>query len=77
MHCVQASHIDVFSHVHMSPALNGRSGIQRFEHSDVIEIRDEIMFIFYPYPGLPPVGIITRTRPLVELQNVHVVVNVR
>ena len=32
---------------HMSPALNGSSAIQRFEHSDVIEIRDGITFDFY------------------------------
>ena len=35
----------------MSPALNGSSGIQRFEHAYAIEIRDGIMFVFYP--GLP------------------------
>ena len=33
--------------VHMSPALNGSSVIRRFEHSDVIEICDEIIFDFY------------------------------
>ena len=37
----------------MSPALNGSSEIQHFEHVDVIKIRDGIMFLFYP--GLPRV----------------------
>ena len=37
----------------MSPALNGSSEIQRFEHAYAIEIRDGIMFVFYP--GLPHV----------------------
>ena len=31
----------------MSPALNGRSAIQHFEHSNVIEIHDGITFDFY------------------------------
>ena len=35
----------------MSPALNGISALQRFEHSNAIEIRNGIMFDFYP--GLP------------------------
>ena len=35
----------------MSPALNGSSEIQHFEHADAIEIRDGIMFVFYL--GLP------------------------
>ena len=35
----------------MSPALNGSSALQRFEHSNAIEIRNGIMFDFYP--GLP------------------------
>ena len=35
----------------MSPALNGSSALQRFEHSNAIEIRNGIMFDFYL--GLP------------------------
>ena len=35
----------------MSPALNGRSAIRHFKHSDAIEIRDGITFDFYT--GLP------------------------
>ena len=35
----------------MSPALNGSYALQRFECSNAIEIRNEIMFDFYP--GLP------------------------
>ena len=35
----------------MSPALNGSSEIWRFEPAYAIEIRDGIMFVFYP--GLP------------------------
>ena len=37
--------------LHLSPALNGSSEIQRFERSDAIEIRDRIIFDFYT--GLP------------------------
>ena len=35
----------------MSPALNGSSALQRFERNNAIEIRNGIMFDFYP--GLP------------------------
>ena len=35
----------------MSPALNGSSAIQRFKHSNVLEIREGITFDFYT--GLP------------------------
>ena len=50
--CVEASHIDAITYVaRMSPALNGSSEIRRFEHAYAIEIRDGIMFVFYP--GLP------------------------
>ena len=38
----------------MSPALNGSSAIRRFKHSDVIEIRNGIIFDFYT--GLPHVS---------------------
>ena len=37
--------------VRMSPALNGSSALQRFECGNAIEIRNGIMFDFYP--GLP------------------------
>ena len=37
----------------MNPTLNESSAIRRFEHSDVIEIRDGITFDFYM--GLPQV----------------------
>ena len=37
----------------MSPALDGSSALQRFERSNAIEIRNGIMFDFYP--GLPHV----------------------
>ena len=39
----------------MSPALNGSSALQRFERSNAIEIRNGIMFDFYP--GLPHIYI--------------------
>ena len=35
----------------MSATLNGSSALQCFEHSDVVEIRNRVMFDFYP--GLP------------------------
>ena len=35
----------------MSPALNGNSALLRFERSNTVEIRNGIMFDFYP--GLP------------------------
>ena len=35
----------------MSPTVNGSSALQRFERSNAIEIRNGIMFNFYP--GLP------------------------
>ena len=38
----------------MSPALNGSSAIQRYEHSDTIEIRDRIAFDFYT--GMPHIA---------------------
>ena len=39
----------------MSPTLNGSSAIRHFKHSDVIEIRDGIIFDFYT--GLPHIHI--------------------
>ena len=36
---------------HMSPALNGSSALECFERSNAIEMRNGIMFDFYP--GLP------------------------
>ena len=38
----------------MSPALNGSSVLQCFEHSNVIEICNGVMFDFYL--GLPQIG---------------------
>ena len=35
----------------MSPALNGSSALQHFERSNIVKIRNGIMFNFYP--GLP------------------------
>ena len=35
----------------MNPTCNGTSEIQHFERTDAIEIRDGIVFVFYP--GLP------------------------
>ena len=35
----------------MNPALNGGSALEHFERSNLIEIRNGIMFDFYP--GLP------------------------
>ena len=35
----------------MSPSLNGRFALERFERGNAIEIRNGIMFDFYP--GLP------------------------
>ena len=40
----------------MSPALNGSSTLERFERSNASEIRNGIMFDFYP--GLPHIIII-------------------
>ena len=37
----------------MNPALNGSSALEHFEHSSAIEIRNGILFNFYP--GLPHV----------------------
>ena len=49
----------------MSPALNGSSALQRFERSNAIEIRNGIMFDFYP--GLPKDKRYTRLRELVVI----------
>ena len=38
----------------MSPTLNGSSVLQRFECGNVVEIRNRIMFDFYP--GLPHIS---------------------
>jgi len=35
----------------MSPTPNGSSALQHFEHGNAIEIRNGVMFDFYP--GLP------------------------
>ena len=56
-----------YSHIYeerMNPALNRSSAIRHFKHSDVIEIRDGIIFDFYMglphlnfYTGLPHLSI--------------------
>ena len=45
---------------HMSPALNGSSALERFEHSNAIKIRNGIMFNFYP--GLPHIHVVNIER---------------
>ena len=40
--------------VRMSYALNRSSALERFEHGNAIEIRNRLMFDFYP--GLPHIG---------------------
>ena len=40
----------------MSPALNGSTALQHFERGDMVEIRNGIMFDFYP--GLPHVFLV-------------------
>ena len=49
-HCVNAAYRRNYASL-LSPALNGSSEIRRFEHCDVIEIRDRIKLDFYA--GLP------------------------
>ena len=46
---------------HMSPTLNGNSAMQRFKHSDAIEIHDRIIFdfctaMYVEHPSPPPFG---------------------
>ena len=40
----------------MSPTRNGSSALQRFEHGNAFEIRNRIMFDFYP--GLPHILVV-------------------
>ena len=44
----------------MSPALNGSSALERFEHSNAIKIRNGIMFDFYP--GLPHIEVMLQNK---------------
>ena len=44
----------------MSPAHNESTAQQHFEHSNVVEIRNEIMFDFYP--GLPHMALLFQKR---------------
>ena len=53
----------------MSPALNGSSVLQRFEHSNAIKIRNGIMFDFYP--GLPHMWYIGVYRVNYSYNQVH------
>ena len=56
---------------HMSPTLNGTSAIQRFKHSNAIEIRDGITFDFYtrlPHERVPALFTVT-------VNNIEVTVN--
>ena len=41
----------------MSPGLNGSIALQRFERGNAVEIRNRIMFDFYP--GLPHMYVTT------------------
>ena len=54
----------------MSPALNGSSTLERFERSDASEIRNRIMFDFYP--GLPHVYhlIIAKSHTHLNVKNI-------
>ena len=52
----------------MSPALNGSSTLEHFERSNASEIRNRIMFDFYP--GLPHM-LTVRTRKLVMRYHRH------
>ena len=47
MCCVVATISEASTVARMSPALNGSSEIQHFEHNDMIKIRDRIMLVFY------------------------------
>ena len=50
MCCVKVSSIHDFTK-HMSPTRNGSTALQRFKRGNAIEMRNGIMFHFYP--GLP------------------------
>ena len=54
----------------MNPALNGSSVQQRFERSNAIEIRNGIMFDFYP--GLPHIIFALDTQVLIKISNVYI-----
>ena len=47
---------------HMSPALNGSSALQCFEHGNVVEICNGTMFDFYP--RLPHIYHVLYTKPI-------------
>ena len=55
----------------MSPARSGSSEISHFQRSDGIEIRNRIMFVFYP--GLPQLltGLLFNTLLLLSLAHMH------
>ena len=51
MLCVNMSGICASTHARLCPTLNGSSALQHFKLGKMIEIRNGIMFDFYP--GLP------------------------
>ena len=57
MRCVNVVSIHEFT---QSPSLNGSSALEHFKRSNAIEIRNGIMFDFYP--GLPHMAYKTRYR---------------
>ena len=57
MRCVNVVSIHKFT---QSPSLNGSSVLEHFKRSNAIEIRNEIMFDFYP--GLPHMAYKTQYR---------------
>ena len=57
MWCVNVVSIHEFT---QSPSLNGSSALEHFKHSNAIEIRNRILFDFYP--GLPHMAYKTQYR---------------
>jgi len=51
--------------VHVSPACNGSTALQCFEHGNALEIRNGIMFDLYP--GLPQITCISNILNVVNL----------
>ena len=54
----------------MSPALNGSTALQRFEHNNAVDIRNGIMFDFYP--GLPHVYTIHSSIAVGSLERIDI-----
>ena len=59
----------------MSPALNGSSAIRRFKHSDVLEIRNGIIFDFYM--GLPHIDFWCGINQSVDISTNHRSISVK